>query len=137
MSHSADEITDAEEFHSSFRIYLHAVEMLAASPNQQCELMGDYNVAWELKEDVQAGKYLLGRGYLGAEEEHWVNALACALEYINTQVLPAGAGRDVNLVAMSNPCWAPVRFLAAQCLKRLSAAAGINAKYLGLGKNAA
>jgi hypothetical protein len=137
MPQPPDQLTDAAEFHSSLRIYLNAVEMLAASPNEQCELMGDYNVAWELKEDVQAGRYLLGRGYLEAEEEAWVSALACALDSINTQVLPAGAGREVNLVAMSNPCWVPVRSLAAECSQRLSAAETTNAKYLGLNKNAA
>ena len=47
-----DIATDEEEFHSSFRIFLNAVEMLASPPEEQCRLMGNYNVAWELKEDV-------------------------------------------------------------------------------------
>jgi hypothetical protein len=128
---------DEDEFHSSFRIYLNALEMLASSPEDQCSQMGDYNVAWELKEDVQNGKYLVGRGYLEEAEEHWIKALCGALQGINTFVLPSGAGREVNLQAMSLPVWRPARFLAAEVLRQLSRAARENSKLLGGGNGAA
>jgi len=128
---------DKDEFHSSLRIYLNAVEMLAAPAEDQCQMMGDYNVAWELKEDVQNGQYLVGRGYLSEGEEQWVLALARALDAVNTQVLPAGPGRAANLAAMSRPAWEPHRYLAAEVLRQLSASASANAKYLGLGNNSA
>ena len=77
---SAQDIaSDEEEFHSAFRVFLNSVEMLASSPEEQCRLMGNYNVAWELKEDVKAGKYLAGRSYLTPIEEAWVQALVAAL----------------------------------------------------------
>jgi len=132
-----DIATDDEEFHSSFRIFLNAVEMLSSSPEEQCRLMGNYNVAWELKEDVQAGKYLVGRGYLTPDEEAWVQALAAALDPIDTQVLPSGSGPDSNLVAMSHPSWAPARYLAAEVLLKLDASAASNAKILRLPQSAA
>ena len=132
-----DVSTDEEEFHSSFRIFLNAVEMLASLPAEQCRLMGSYNVAWELKEDVQAGKFLVGRGYLNPDEEAWVKALVAALEPIDTQVLPSGSGADANVMAMSHPSWGPARYLAAEVLRSLAASAASNAKYLQLPQSAA
>lgn len=92
--------TDAEDFLSSYRIFFEALRMLASSAEEQCQLMGNFNVAWELKADVQAGKYLVGQGYLNSEQEAWLLALVGALEAVPAQVLPAGAGRDTNLIAM-------------------------------------
>lgn len=123
---------DEEEFHNSFRLYLSSVEMLAAPAEEQCELMGNFNVAWELKDEVQAGRFLVGRGHLTATQEAWVQALAEALASINTQVLPAGASRESNLIAMNHPGWAPMRYLAKEVIKQLAPFVPVNARYLGL-----
>jgi hypothetical protein len=106
--------------------------MLSYSPEQQCEEMGDLNVAWELKDDVAAGKYLVGRGYLSAEQESWVLALAGALEAGPAQVLPAGAGREVNLEAMRHASWAPLRIISNHVLEVLKPFTERNATYLHL-----
>lgn len=123
---------EEEIFHSEYRVFLHALEFLAASPEQQCQKMGDYNVAWELREDVSAGKYLVGRGYLSSEQEAWVMALVGAVKEVPAQVLPAGAGRDRNLAAMLHPSWLPLRSFAASTLDALREFTSQNAKYLGL-----
>ena len=133
----ADLINDEEEFHSSYRIYLSALEMLAETPESQCQLMGNYNVAWELKEDVAAGKYLVNRGYLSASQEAWVVAMSAVLEAVNTLVLPAGASKEVNLLAMQDPNWEPLRFLAAQVVRQLAPFTESNSSYLRLGNSAA
>lgn len=132
-----DLATDEEEFHSSFRIFLNAIELLASSAEEQCRLMGNYNVAWELKQDVQAGKFLVGRGYLTPNDEAWVKALVAALDPIDTQVLPSGSGAEANIMAMSHPSWAPARYLAAEVLRSLAASATANSKYLQLPQSAA
>ena len=62
---------DEDEFHNSFRLYLSSLEILAKAPEVQCELMGNHNVAWELKDEVCAGRLLVGRGHLTAEQEAW------------------------------------------------------------------
>lgn len=133
----ADLIADEGEFHSSYRIYLNALEMLAEPPENQCQLMGDYNVAWELKEDVLAGKYLVNRGYLSASQEAWVVAMASALETVSTLVLPAGPGREANLLAMQSPNWEPLRFLAAEVVRQLAPFTALNSSYLRLGNSSA
>jgi hypothetical protein len=136
MVTSADLQADESVFHSGYRVFVQAVEMLALPAEAQCAAMGDYNVAWELKDDVQAGKYLVGQGYLNSEQEFWVLALAGALEAVPAQVLPAGAGRETNLVAMQHPSWVPLRAIAALALQALEPFTKENAKYLNLGKHA-
>ena len=130
-------IEDIDAFHNSFRAYLDAVEMLAAEPEDQCSMMGDYNVAWELKDDVQAGCYLLGRGHLSASEERAISSLVSALNEVDTQVLPAGAGREVNVRAMSHPSWIPSRHLAAEVLRELQGASARAASFFRNGTGAA
>lgn len=120
------------DFHSSYRVFAEALEALAAGADQQCEAMGDFNVAWELKDDVQAGKYLIGQGHLDSAQEAWISTLVCALDAVPANKLPAGAGRESNLAAMQHPSWIPLRVLAAIALDALSAATAGNVRYLGL-----
>ena len=132
MASAVDLRRDEEEFHSSYRVFIRAVEVLSYPAEKQCSAMGDYNVAWEMKDDVAAGKYLAGRGYLSPEQEAWVIALVGALEAIPAQVLPAGAGRASNLEAMRHASWVPLRAIASQTLEALRPFTVTNAKYLQL-----
>ncbi|MCW5649578.1 MAG: hypothetical protein KIS62_07535 [Ramlibacter sp.] len=138
MSHvtPADLQADESEFHSPYRVFVQAVEMLAMSAEVQCAAMGDYNVAWELKDDIQAGKYLVNRGYLNPEQECWILALVGALEAVPAQILLAGAGRETNLIAMQHPSWVPLRAIAALTLQALVPFTMENARYLNLARDA-
>jgi len=120
------------DFDSAYREFAEALAVLAASPEEQCEAMGNFNVAWELKDDVQAGKYLVDSGRLNAEQVAWILTLACALDAVPTTTLPAGPGRAENLAAMQHPSWIPLRVLASQAREALSAATAANAIALGL-----
>ena len=111
---------DEDDFHNSFQHFYSSLEMLAAPASEQCALMGNYNVAWELKDDVAAGRFLVGRGYLTDSQEAWVRALSAALESMNTLVLPAGASWDSNLLAMNNVGWEPLRYLAKEIIRQLA-----------------
>lgn len=132
MASASDLQADESEFHSGYRVFVQAVEMLSTSPEEQCELMGDYNFAWELKDDVKAGKYLVSLGYLTAVQEAWISALVGALEAVPVQVLPSGGGRETNLLAMQHPTWVPLRVIAGHVLKALEPFTLKNAKYLRL-----
>ena len=127
---NGDAITDEEEFHTSYRVFINALEVLAASPEEQCAMMGNYNVAWELKHDVAAGKYLTNRGYLSPEQESWLHALAGAVGAVPDQVLPAGGELAANLAAMKHASWIPLRTIARQVLDVLRSFTLENAKYL-------
>lgn len=132
MVSAAELQEDESQFHSEYRVWLQAVQMLSLPAEEQCAAMGDYNVAWELKDDARAGKYLAQRGYLTAEQECWVLALTGALEVVPAQVLPAGADREANLIAMQHPSWVPLRAIAALVLQALEPITADNARYLNL-----
>jgi len=132
MASASDLQIDESEFHSGYCVFVQAVEMLSASPDKQCAAMGDYNVAWELKDDVRAGKYLVGLGYLTEAQEAWILALVGALDGVPAQVLTAGGGRETNLLAMQHPSWVPLRVIAAHVLESLKPFTLENAKYLHL-----
>ena len=94
--------------------------------------MGNFNVAWELKDDVQAGKYLVDSDQLSAEQVAWILTLACALDAVPATTLPGGASRAENLAAMQHPSWIPLRLLASKAHEALSSATAANAIALGL-----
>ena len=120
------------DFDSAYRVFSEALAMLGSSPEEQCEAMGNFNVAWELKDDVQAGKYLVDSDRLNAEQVAWILTLACALDAVPATTLPAGASRAENLAAMHRPSWIPLRFLASKAREALSSATAANAIALGL-----
>jgi len=129
--HTQPPLQEDDAFHHSVHYYLSALEILAASADEQCDLMGNHNVAWELKDDASAGKYLVGRGHLTSEQEVWVQALSDALDSVNAEALPAGSDKEANLVAMNHPGWEPLRSLAREVIRQLAPFASINATYLG------
>ncbi len=112
-------ISEEEFFHYAYRSFINATETLTADPLTQCQWMGDYNVAWEVKHDVSAGQSLLGQGELTPEQEEEISNLVSALQTIPTEILDSGVGRESNLIAMSHPSWHPIRAQAASVLKVL------------------
>src|SRR5439155_23640835 len=91
----------------------------------QCERMGNYNVAWELKADVSRGKQLLSyssSSRLNAEQKQGIQDLVSALESVPTTELPAGGKTEDNLAAMNHPSWKPLRTQAAHLVALLAPA---------------
>jgi hypothetical protein len=129
-------ISDEEAFRNGFHYFVEALRVLAAPPVQQCEAVGDYNVAWELKDDVLDGRYLLGRGFLSDSQEVAVSHLLQILEPIDVSRLPSGAGREQNLKAMCDPCWRPVRELASRVILELAGPIADTAAYFARGSHA-
>ncbi|WP_157521948.1 hypothetical protein [Mitsuaria sp. 7] len=108
-----------DTFPDAYRVFADALAVLASAAEKQCESVGDFNVAWELKDEVQAGRYLVGKGHLDAEQEAWISALVCALDAVPATTLPAGSDRASNLAAMQHPAWIPLRVLARHALEAL------------------
>lgn len=50
----SEEISEEEGLEHEFFDFVKALDTLALSAEDQCERMGNYNVAWELQEDVSA-----------------------------------------------------------------------------------
>jgi hypothetical protein len=134
---SGASVTDEDQFHNAYRIFHMAVVIAALPAEEQCAAMGSYNVAWELRDDVSAGRYLLGRGYLSTLQEERVATLVEAVKLVPASALPAGTGIASNIEAMSHASWQPVRVLATEVLRQLAPFTAANATYLGLPQNAA
>ncbi|MEP6722200.1 MAG: hypothetical protein ABJA77_12175 [Variovorax sp.] len=124
----ADVMLDA--FHNAYHYFVEAVKVLSHGAEAQCIAMGDYDVAWEIKDDVGAGRYLVGKTFLGAPEEQAIVHLIAALEGVPEHVLHAASGREASLRAMLHPSWAPLRGLAARVLQDLRISVDENRRFL-------
>jgi hypothetical protein len=95
--------------------------------------MGNYNVAWELKDDLLRGAQLVNypsSARLTPEQKRGILDLATALEGVPSTELPAGPDPMENLAAMSHPSWEPLRKRAIQLLTLLAPATEECHRYL-------
>ena len=77
------------EFANAFFYFLKTLESLSEDASRQCEVMGNFNVAWELREDAitDANTVLaLPGGRLSSEQREAVGRLLAALRAIPESV---------------------------------------------------
>lgn len=119
------------ELHNAYDVFVFTLEALASAPERQCELLGDFNTAWELRDDVLGGRYLVGTGFFTQLQEAAVLELIAAVEPVQVNDLPSGSGRAPNLAAMRAPVWEPVRRMAQALLVTLAPLTEANRAFLG------
>jgi hypothetical protein len=124
-----------EAFHNAYNIFIFTVNVLSKSPEEQCEIMGDYNTAWELRDDALAGSYLVGSGLFTDQQESAVLAYLVALESIPVNNMPGGSGRSPNLLAMQHPTWKSVRLQSKNLLATLASVTEANQEFFGCKTN--
>ncbi len=131
QSQNDSSISDEESFQNGYYYFVKAVEILAMSPEEQCECLGYCNVAWELKDDVSAGAYLfnLPTPSITNYQKGVILTLINDLNSIPSYVLKAGIGVPVSLESMRNQCWEPLRLRASRLLKELETATESNKRY--------
>lgn len=125
------QISPLQAMHNAYDVFHFTLEALASAPERQCELMGDYNTAWALRDDTLCARYLVGTGFLSESQEAAVLALLDQVEPLPVDTLPSGSGRAVNLAAMQDPAWEPVRVSARCLLETLAPVTAANRAYLG------
>src|SRR3974390_367996 len=108
-----------EAAYNAFQHFLHALDVLKEQPETQCRLMGDYNTAWELQDDIAAGRHLIFKGILDRDDEDAIAALLEAIGTLPQDILQAASGRQLNLKAMQHRAWEPLRRQAAELRARL------------------
>lgn len=79
------EASPEEAFQNAYRIFVFTLEALSLPPAEQCDLMGDFNTAWELKDDALRGHELIGTGFFTEQQEAAVIEFLAAVDPI-----PAG-----------------------------------------------
>lgn len=127
------QIRERGEFENSYYYFVRALQVLAQDAPTQCETMGNYNVAWELKDDLLRGAHLLNyasSGRLTLEQKRGILDLVAALEGVPSAELPAGPDPKDNLAAMNHPSWEPLRKQATQLLDLLASATEECNRYL-------
>lgn len=119
MSVPNDEAISAEETSAlAYECFLEALNILEADADRQCQLMGNYNVAWELKDDVSRGIWSLKSSAkkLSDNQSREVQALEAALNALPSSILVSATTEQANKLAMNDPCWLPVRKQALKLL---------------------
>ena len=132
-SHDQEPLSEREAFENGFWYFSESLEILAAPAHVQCERMGNYNVAWELKDDVQAAGYLLqspSSGRLSVEQRQGISNMVQSLDAIPAEVLVSCTTVEGNALAMSRPCWVPIREQARLLLGVLAPAIDDCRRYL-------
>ena len=124
------QISALEASHLAYDIFIFTVETLSRSPEEQCEAMGDYNTAWELRDDALSGHYLIGSGLFTEQQESAVLAFLVAVHPVPVNDMPTGSGRAPNLAAMQHPAWEPIRSLSKDLLATLASTTEANRAFL-------
>jgi hypothetical protein len=116
-------ISESEAYSGSYRVFWQAVRMLSQSVVDQCKAMGNYNVAWELKDDISAGSYLLTSSacQLNAAQRRGIAELIKELEGVPSALLAQATSAAANEGVMGHAFWVPIRSKAARLLQSLPA----------------
>ncbi|WOB50972.1 hypothetical protein NYR97_06230 [Xanthomonas hydrangeae] len=125
------QILAIEASHLSYNVFLFTVETLAEPAEEQCQAMGDYNTAWELRDDALYGHNLIGTGFFTEQQESAVLAFIAAVHPVPVNDMPGGSGRTANLAAMQHPAWEQVRLLAKALLEILAPVTEANRTFIG------
>jgi hypothetical protein len=122
-SRESEPLSEREAFENGFYYFVQALEVLALPASEQCERLDDFNVAWELKNDVGAAEFLLrspSSSRLSQAQRAAVESLLVMLTGV--PVAQLRGGREANLEAMRHESWEPLRPAAAELLHTLAPA---------------
>ena len=116
-----------ESFHNCFLYFMEAVEVLSLDAAKQCEVMGNFNVAWEIQHDVLDGGAALINwpiSYLSPTEKDAVSQVTVSLSK-----LPEAALLPNHIQAMGHPAWADLRIAAKRLRVQLDDAVRKNREF--------
>ena len=125
------EMDQEEEFHNMFLTFIQELRNLALPAAEQCENNGNFNVAWELKDEIASGMYLINHpaSLVNKEQQFVIEQLVNELSKIPDSVLVAADTKNKNLNAMSHPCWEPLRKHALIVIRALESVILSNENY--------
>jgi len=115
-------LSHEEAWELGWGAFVQALEVLAEDASEQCRLMGNFNVAWELKHDVLAGESLLNDplSRANSDQRHSLEELFRELRELPGDAVNQPNTVAGNLKAMSHPSWASARSRAKAALEMLS-----------------
>jgi hypothetical protein len=104
-------VSGKNNFGTAIYYLAQAVEIATQDPERQCELMGDYNVAWELKDELSSIDFIITEYEESFSDSQIVEMkkLSDLAASIPDSVCEESKTRTANLESMSDPHWVPVR----------------------------
>jgi hypothetical protein len=122
MQVAADQPMSPEESWDNGRLYfVQALLVLAEEAPEQCRVMGNFNVPWELKDDVLAGEFLLNSpvSRFSENQRGLLNDLFRELRALPSDAVNQPNTAEGNLRGMSHIAWANLRVRAKELLVEL------------------
>lgn len=104
-----------------------ALDVLASDAAEQCEVMGNYNVAWEIQYDVLDGGTSLINWPIDYLSQPKKDAIAQVITYLKE--LPDDALLSDHMLAMNHPSWAELRLVAIRLRVQLNDVTKKNREY--------
>lgn len=136
-----NEMDPRELYEMGFFAFVKALEVLSHDATTQCEEMGAYHTAWEIKDDVLRGaEGVLGTPVtaLSQDQAGLIRALVSRLYRLPEDAIsprgPSPTSWDGCMATMTHPDWAPLRKAAAELLYVLAPNIAENEAYLGIGR---
>lgn len=111
-----------EEYANAFLHFHGVLEVLIENAQKQCEIMDNFNVAWELRDDASRGARAvlnLAGGKLSDDQRAGIQRLLTDIDTMPDSVLDVLNVKDEHLRAMNSPYWAPVRVDAKELISLL------------------
>jgi len=133
MSNSEGEkLSEKEAFANAYYYFVRALEVLAADAATQCDSMGNFNVAWEIKDDVVRGAGVINmpNNGLSLEEKGAIAGIVAALNKLPSSVFVTATTRTDNMIAMKHPDWITIRNAASNLLRLLDRTTRRNQDFL-------
>ena len=129
-----EEISDEEAFALAVYYFIKALELLAADASEQCKVMAGAFVAWEIRDNVCRGAYILslpGARHLTQLERNGIASVVTASNELPVSLLAGAIAEDATR-AMNDPQRVPLRAQAAELLEVLAPTAARSADFLGI-----
>jgi len=125
-------IQDDELFEHNLHHFLEWLEVLVMQPKDACETWGNYNVAWELVNDLKLdGNAITANpySYLTEDQKQEIINFLSSLVKIPESILVSATTPEANEEAMSHPYWKNYRLAAQKLIKILGSASKRNKEY--------
>ena len=119
-----NDFEEGEAYANALYYFYDDLKVLAEDAEKQCEVMDNFNVAWELRDDAtrDASAVLnLAGEQISAEQRAGIERLLADVAAVPDNVVnvPMGSAKEEHLRAMNNPAWDQVRLDAKELISLL------------------
>ncbi|RBP15892.1 hypothetical protein DFR50_107162 [Roseiarcus fermentans] len=117
-------VTDEDIYANNYHYFYNSLLILSEDSEAQCQVMGFYNVAWEIRDDMlNSGYTVLNTSplQLSDDQKNCIRRLLERVADIPKSIFNVLNSKDAQLRAMNDPAWVPLREEAKQVISILTA----------------